>query len=394
MQAQADAGTLPEPLALLPVIGALLQQRAAERGAIELGTPEQEVEAGPGRRLDAGAARRPAGRGLERADLAAHRPVRRRAHARRRRRHAAHAAAGPARGRRPAAAARARARRRLAGGRRPRRGDRRRSIPPGPGTPPSSRRRSPCCAAPPTRRSTARRPSSRGTRASAAPYAHVTAPLRRLVDRFGTEVCLALAAGAEPAPELRAALPELPGAHGRLRPAHPRGRARRRRRRPRPGCCAAARARRSPPWWSTPRTARAPWCSTTSPSAAAAPARGCAGHAGQRPARGGRRRRAHGPVRPRHDARAVPHLPAAGLRDDGLRRDERAGRGHRRGQPRPGLPRLPGPAGGARRRPGGDRHRRRPVPARARAARSCARRSPSTCSGSAGSTTTRPTRCW
>jgi len=45
----------------------------------------------------------------------------------------------------------------------------------------------------------------------AAPYAHVTAPLRRLVDRFGTEVCLALASGAEPAPELRAALSELPG---------------------------------------------------------------------------------------------------------------------------------------------------------------------------------------
>lgn len=43
-----------------------------------------------------------------------------------------------------------------------------------------------------------------------APYAHVTAPLRRLVDRFGTEVCLALAAGRPPAPELRAALPELP----------------------------------------------------------------------------------------------------------------------------------------------------------------------------------------
>ena len=43
-----------------------------------------------------------------------------------------------------------------------------------------------------------------------APYAHVTAPLRRLVDRFGTEVCLALSAGAEPAPELRAALAELP----------------------------------------------------------------------------------------------------------------------------------------------------------------------------------------
>src|SRR3954453_8574710 len=43
VQAQADAGTLPEPLALLPEIGALLLQRAADRGAIELGTPEQEV---------------------------------------------------------------------------------------------------------------------------------------------------------------------------------------------------------------------------------------------------------------------------------------------------------------------------------------------------------------
>ncbi|MCT9934417.1 RNB domain-containing ribonuclease [Planotetraspora sp. A-T 1434] len=36
--------------------------------------------------------------------------------------------------------------------------------------------------------------------AVAAPYAHVTAPLRRLVDRYATEVCLAVAAG-EPVPE-------------------------------------------------------------------------------------------------------------------------------------------------------------------------------------------------
>jgi exoribonuclease R len=41
-------------------------------------------------------------------------------------------------------------------------------------------------------------------------YAHVTAPLRRLADRFATEVCLALTAG-EPIPEwVRAALPTLP----------------------------------------------------------------------------------------------------------------------------------------------------------------------------------------
>jgi exoribonuclease R len=43
-----------------------------------------------------------------------------------------------------------------------------------------------------------------------APYAHVTAPLRRLVDRFGSEVCLAVAAGAEVPGPLAEALPALP----------------------------------------------------------------------------------------------------------------------------------------------------------------------------------------
>jgi exoribonuclease R len=43
-----------------------------------------------------------------------------------------------------------------------------------------------------------------------APYAHVTAPLRRLVDRFGSELCLALAAGAAVPEWLRSALPALP----------------------------------------------------------------------------------------------------------------------------------------------------------------------------------------
>ncbi|OLB74271.1 MAG: ribonuclease II [Actinobacteria bacterium 13_2_20CM_2_71_6] len=46
--------------------------------------------------------------------------------------------------------------------------------------------------------------------AVAAPYAHVTAPLRRLADRYTTEVCLALSAG-RPVPDwARAALPKLP----------------------------------------------------------------------------------------------------------------------------------------------------------------------------------------
>jgi exoribonuclease R len=41
-------------------------------------------------------------------------------------------------------------------------------------------------------------------------YAHVTAPIRRLVDRFGSEVCVALAAGADVPDWARSALPELP----------------------------------------------------------------------------------------------------------------------------------------------------------------------------------------
>ncbi|SFQ74225.1 RNB domain-containing protein [Amycolatopsis arida] len=42
------------------------------------------------------------------------------------------------------------------------------------------------------------------------PYAHVTAPIRRLVDRFGTEVCLAVTAGRAVPEWVRAALVELP----------------------------------------------------------------------------------------------------------------------------------------------------------------------------------------
>ncbi|MFL6090992.1 MAG: RNB domain-containing ribonuclease [Aeromicrobium sp.] len=42
------------------------------------------------------------------------------------------------------------------------------------------------------------------------PYAHVTAPLRRLIDRFGTDVCLALSAGRDVDQAVRSALPALP----------------------------------------------------------------------------------------------------------------------------------------------------------------------------------------
>lgn len=47
-----------------------------------------------------------------------------------------------------------------------------------------------------------------------APYAHVTAPLRRLVDRYGAEVCLAVDAGREAPEWVRSALTALPSAMG------------------------------------------------------------------------------------------------------------------------------------------------------------------------------------
>jgi exoribonuclease R len=46
--------------------------------------------------------------------------------------------------------------------------------------------------------------------AIAAPYAHCTAPMRRLVDRYANEVCLAIVAGDEVPTWVREALPELP----------------------------------------------------------------------------------------------------------------------------------------------------------------------------------------
>ncbi|MBO1333190.1 RNB domain-containing ribonuclease [Streptomyces sp. VRA16 Mangrove soil] len=46
--------------------------------------------------------------------------------------------------------------------------------------------------------------------AVAAPYTHCTAPLRRLVDRYASELCLAACAGQEPPQWVLAALPELP----------------------------------------------------------------------------------------------------------------------------------------------------------------------------------------
>jgi exoribonuclease R len=53
-------------------------------------------------------------------------------------------------------------------------------------------------------------PQDAGHFAIAASYAHVTAPLRRMADRYALEICLALCAGAEVPAHVRAALPGLP----------------------------------------------------------------------------------------------------------------------------------------------------------------------------------------
>ena len=62
--------------------------------------------------------------------------------------------------------------------------------------------------------------------ALAAEYAHVTAPLRRLGDRYAGEVCVALCAGTDVPDWVRSALPALPGElqrSGRVASAYERG---------------------------------------------------------------------------------------------------------------------------------------------------------------------------
>ena len=117
--------------------------------------------------------------------------------------------ADPERARAPAADGEG-ARRRLGPRRRLRRSSSARSTPRSPRTPPCWRSRPCCSAAPATRRSTTRCRRRRRTPASAPTYAHTTAPLRRLVDRYVGEVCVAVSAGAEVPDWVRAALPALP----------------------------------------------------------------------------------------------------------------------------------------------------------------------------------------
>ena len=209
VQARADGGALPEALALLPEIGGLLQRRAADRGAIELGILDQEVVRGPDggwtlafrRELPVEAwnaeislltGRCAAGMMLDGGTgVLRTLPEARPEDVDRLRRLAPALGVAWAEGEAPGAVlARVDVRRpghaafleEAAG------------LLRGAGYTPFD-------GAP---------PEQTGHAGVGAPYAHVTAPLRRLVDRFGTEVCLALAADREPDPALRAVLPELP----------------------------------------------------------------------------------------------------------------------------------------------------------------------------------------
>ena len=207
-QAALDEGRADEMLRLLPEIGALLQEAERDRGGASLGVPTQEVVA----RDDGYTLRFRSLLPVEgwNAQLAAHRARRRRHDARGSRGHRADDAArrpvrrgpAPSRGRRP--------RRRLARERPyaemlhtidPSRSDaesvflqeaaalfRAASYVAFDGHPPPDPMHA----------------------ALAAPYAHCTAPLRRLADRYANEVCLALCTGVEVPSWAREALPALP----------------------------------------------------------------------------------------------------------------------------------------------------------------------------------------
>ena len=213
VQADHHAGRLHPAIAALPEVGRLRRRLAVRRGAIELELPEQEVvRAADGgwtvqvrQRLEVEAwnAEISLLTGMTAGQIML----------RRRGRCAAHAArAGADRGR-AAPAHRAHAGRRLAGRRHRGRGAGRAPAGhparagPAPGGHHAAARRGLRRVRRRGRHRAAGRPGHGGI---GAPYAHVTAPLRRLVDRFGTEICLAVSAGREPPGPMRAALPELP----------------------------------------------------------------------------------------------------------------------------------------------------------------------------------------
>ena len=214
-----------ERLQLLAEVGKLRMALEVERGGVSLPIPEQEVvEDGGTFRLEYRTT--VPGRVVERADLADDRHGGGRPDAARRGRRPAHPAEGARRRARPAAPRGPRARRRLAG---------RHSRTPRWCT--ASTRPNPRHAALLEEATSLLRgagytafdggvPEQATHAAVAAEYAHATAPLRRLVDRYVGAVCLALCAGDGRAGlgPVRAAAAA--GGDGRGRPAGPRARAR------------------------------------------------------------------------------------------------------------------------------------------------------------------------
>jgi exoribonuclease R len=208
VQRQVDAGTAAEPIALLPELGALLARRAADRGAVNLPLPEQEVERdGDGWRLvlraplaveefnaqislltgmAAAAIMLRGGVGL----LRTMPPPKPEAVAKLRGAAASLGVDWPADASVGAVVA---------------------GVDPG-----SPRGAAFLDQAADLLRGAAytpfdgEPPAETGHGGVGAPYAHVTAPLRRLADRYATEVCLALADGREIPAWAREALPRLP----------------------------------------------------------------------------------------------------------------------------------------------------------------------------------------
>ena len=124
----------------------------------------------------------------------------------------------------------------------------------------------------------------------AAPYAHVTAPLRRLADRYATEACLALFAGTDVPEWVRPGAAEAARRDGGDRPRGQHGRARRGRSgrgRTARGPGRGAVRRRGPRRRRLqPCTRTCAWCSTAQAAQAAA-GHGCARRSGRaRPLRG------------------------------------------------------------------------------------------------------------
>ncbi len=246
-----------DSLLLLREVGELRLARERERGGVSLEVPEQKIVTRDDGSFDLEVPLDPPGGGVERPGVAAHGHRSGTAHARGRRRRLPRAARGRPAGPRAPAPHGPRARHRLAARdavRRPR--PHARLAHPAPRRVPQRGHVAVPGASYEAFGGTGQEPGVPDDAAHAAigaEYAHVTAPLRRLVDRYGTEVCLALCAGrtcrggcSTPCPACRAPWPARASARARTSARSSTS--------SRPRCSAGARARSSPASWSTSRT--------------------------------------------------------------------------------------------------------------------------------------------